>query len=87
MATTAAQDIKNRAVTLNGQTAAVNLVGGQTLTGTLDYATVAVEWGGTDYPESLQITVDTIVHTVRLDHVSSVGSDFIVVDEDDDGEG
>ncbi|MGW5651986.1 hypothetical protein [Streptomyces humi] len=64
--------IRTHAVALNGQTAAVNLIGGQTLTGTLAYAT-ATYVGGTVYPDFLQITVSTKVHTVRLDHVSSIG--------------
>ncbi|MET8960957.1 hypothetical protein ABZX69_15955 [Streptomyces sp. NPDC004074] len=73
MSNTHEQEIKNRAVALNGQTAAVNLVGGQTLTGTLAYATVTASWGGIEYPEILTVTVSTKAHTVRLDHVSSIG--------------
>ncbi|MBW8796885.1 MAG: hypothetical protein JF597_25790 [Streptomyces sp.] len=64
--------IRTHAVTLNGQTAAVNLIGGQTLTGTLAYATTPYA-NGIVYPDFLQITVSTKVHTVRMDHVSSIG--------------
>ncbi|MFD8028973.1 hypothetical protein ACFV3F_09450 [Streptomyces sp. NPDC059717] len=67
--------IRSHAVALNGQTAAINLIGGTTLTGTLAYATTSSSWpaGGIVYPDFLQITVSTKVHTVRLDHVSSIG--------------
>ncbi|MGW3691097.1 hypothetical protein [Streptomyces sp. NPDC005125] len=72
MNNTAEQLIKNAAAALNGQTASVNLVGGQTLTGTLAYATVTSTWG-TTFLDALTVTVSTKVHTVRIDHVSSVG--------------
>ncbi|MGW1270723.1 hypothetical protein [Streptomyces sp. NPDC002491] len=67
------QTIRTHAVTLNGQTAAINLVGGQTLTGTLAYATTTASWGGIEYPDFLTVTVSTKAHTVRMDHVSSIG--------------
>ncbi|MEU3986247.1 hypothetical protein AB0F77_40375 [Streptomyces sp. NPDC026672] len=67
--------IRSHAVALNGQTAVVNLIGGQTLTGTLAYTTATPTFppGGIVYPDFLQITVSTKVHTVRLDHVSAIG--------------
>ncbi|OMI41561.1 hypothetical protein [Streptomyces sparsogenes] len=68
----AVQAIKNRALALNGQSAVVNLVGGQTLTGTLTYATIAGQWG-TTYPDALTVTVTSKAHVVRIDHVSSIG--------------
>ncbi|WP_329177128.1 hypothetical protein OG754_26755 [Streptomyces decoyicus] len=65
--------IKTHAVALNGQVVAVNLIGGQALTGTLTYATNTGLWGGTEFPDVLTVTVSTKAHTVRLDHVSSIG--------------
>ncbi|WP_394435758.1 hypothetical protein [Streptomyces sp. SGAir0957] len=67
------QAMKTRALALNGQSAVVNLVGGQSLTGTLAYATTTGLWGVTEYPDVLTVTVASKVHTVRVDHVSSVG--------------
>lgn len=67
------QAIKSRALALNGQTVAVNLTGGQTLTGTLTYATTVGLWGGTEFPSVLTVTVSTKAHTVRLDSVTSIG--------------
>ncbi|MCT9140349.1 hypothetical protein [Streptomyces violarus] len=68
-------EIRDRAAAMNGQTVAVSLVGGQTLTGTLAYASVAAVYpvGMTDWPTVLTVTVSTKAHTVRLDHVSSIG--------------
>jgi hypothetical protein len=68
-------DIRDRAVTLNGQAVTVNLVGGATLTGTLAYVSRDAGWpaGSQEWPKSLTVTVSTQVHTVRLDHVSSIG--------------
>ncbi|MEV6132716.1 hypothetical protein AB0M05_39045 [Streptomyces violaceusniger] len=71
--TDAVQAMKNRAVAMNGQSVAVNLSGGQTLTGTLTYATITGSWGGTVYPEVLTVTVASKAHVVRIDHVSSLG--------------
>ncbi|CCK32617.1 hypothetical protein BN159_8239 [Streptomyces davaonensis JCM 4913] len=67
--------IRDRAAAANGQTVAVNLVGGQTLTGTHAYASAAATYpaGGIDWPTVLTVTVSTKAHTVRLDHVSSIG--------------
>ncbi|MFJ9819699.1 hypothetical protein ACIRU3_31440 [Streptomyces sp. NPDC101151] len=67
--------IRSHAVALNGQTAAVNLIGGQTLTGTLAYTTTSPAFpaGSIVYPDYLQISVSTKVHTVRMDHISSIG--------------
>ncbi|MFY0513516.1 hypothetical protein ACOMD4_24475 [Streptomyces anulatus] len=65
--------IKNAALALNGQSASVNLIGGQTLTGTITYATTAEAYGAVAYPDAMTVTVSTKVHTVRLDHVSSIG--------------
>ncbi|MFI2258793.1 hypothetical protein [Streptomyces tubercidicus] len=67
------QVIKNRALELNGQSVVVNLSGGQTLTGTLAYATTTGLWGGTTFPDVLTVTVSTKAHTVRLDSVTSIG--------------
>ncbi|MFJ8808503.1 hypothetical protein [Streptomyces sp. NPDC102490] len=69
-------DIRARAAELNGQAVTVNLVGGATLTGTLDFEQrPAPGWpsGSTEWPKALTVTVDTKAHTVRLDHVSSIG--------------
>lgn len=66
------QAIKTQAVAMNGQTVVVNLIGGQSLTGTLAYAT-APKYYGTIYPDVLTVTVSTKAHTVRVDHVSSIG--------------
>jgi hypothetical protein len=70
-----ASAIRDQAASLNGQTVAVNLVGGQSLTGTLTYVTQATAYptGGTEWPKVLTVTVSTKVHKVRLDHVSSIG--------------
>ncbi|MGZ3097913.1 hypothetical protein [Streptomyces sp. H72] len=68
-------DIRAQAAELNGEEVAVNLVGGQTLTGTLTFAArpLAYPSGSTEWPKALTVTVDTKAHTVRLDHVSSIG--------------
>jgi hypothetical protein len=66
------QAIKSHAETLNGQTVSVQLVGGQQLSGTLAYATVASQWGAR-YPEVLTLTVATKVQKIRVDHVSAIG--------------
>ncbi|MFE5124152.1 hypothetical protein [Streptomyces sp. NPDC056669] len=71
--TDAVQAMKYRAIALNGQSVAVNLSGGQVLTGTLSYATVTGLWGSTTYPEALTVTVASKAHVVRIDHVSSIG--------------
>ncbi|MFJ9636202.1 hypothetical protein [Streptomyces sp. NPDC101178] len=67
------QHIKNAALALNGQSVSVNLIGGQTLTGTVAYATTAEAHGAVAYPNAMTVTVSTKVHTVRMDHVSSIG--------------
>ncbi|MFI9175733.1 hypothetical protein [Streptomyces lincolnensis] len=68
-------DVRDRAAVLNGQSVIVNLVGGSTLTGTLAYVPRPAGWpaGSQEWPKSLTVTVSTKVHTVRLDHVSSLG--------------
>ncbi|MGW5367826.1 hypothetical protein ACWER6_20760 [Streptomyces sp. NPDC004009] len=66
------QAIKDRALALNGTAVVVNLVGGQSLSGTLAYAT-AQSYFGTTYPDVATVTVTGKAHTVRLDHVSSIG--------------
>ncbi|WP_328336566.1 hypothetical protein [Streptomyces violaceus] len=66
------QAIKNQAVAMSGQNVVVNLVGGQSLTGTLSYATTEAHYS-VNYPDVLTVTVSTKAHTVRLDHVSSIG--------------
>lgn len=65
--------IRDRAVALNGQNVAVNLIGGQTLTGTLAYASATGTFGAVAWPKVLTVTVTSKAHTVRLDHVSSIG--------------
>ncbi|MFF1764793.1 hypothetical protein [Streptomyces sp. NPDC058249] len=68
--------IRDQAIALNGMTVSVNLVGGQTLSGTLAYVTESITgWpaGGNRWPNALTLTVSTKVHKVRLDHVSSLG--------------
>lgn len=73
---TAEYGIKTRAIALNGTTVSVNLLGGQTLTGTLAYATTTTDgWpaGMTSFPDVLTVNVSTKLHTVRVDHVSSIG--------------
>ncbi|MEV6537126.1 hypothetical protein AB0M86_47605 [Streptomyces sp. NPDC051639] len=66
------QEIKDRALALNGTAVVVSLVGGQTVTGTLTYATV-VKNGGTVYPNVLTVTATSKATTVRTDHVSAIG--------------
>jgi hypothetical protein len=68
-------DIRDRAAALNGQSVTVNLVGGATLTGTLAFAPRSAGWpdGSQEWPKSMTVTVSTKAHTVRLDHVSSIG--------------
>ncbi|MFF0837479.1 hypothetical protein ACFYWF_31590 [Streptomyces sp. NPDC003344] len=66
------QAIKDRALALNGTAVVVNLVGGQSLSGTLAYAT-AQAYYSTTYPDVLTVTVTGKAHTVRLDHVSAIG--------------
>jgi hypothetical protein len=68
--------IRDQAIALNGTAVSVNLVGGQTLAGTLTYVTEPLAgWpaGGNQWPNALTLTVSTKVHKVRLDHVSSLG--------------
>ncbi|WP_327698656.1 hypothetical protein [Streptomyces sp. NBC_00459] len=68
--------IRDQAIALNGQAVSVNLIGGQTLAGTLTYVTESLTgWpsGATQWPNALTVTVSTKVHKVRLDHVSSLG--------------
>ncbi|MEU5765040.1 hypothetical protein ABZ782_03840 [Streptomyces asoensis] len=68
--------IRDQAIALNGTTVSVNLIGGQTLSGTLAYVTESVAgWpaGGSQWPNALTLTVSTKVHKIRLDHVSSIG--------------
>jgi hypothetical protein len=67
--------IRDHAMTLNGQAVSVGLTGGQTIAGTLSYASVATTYpaGGTHWPTVLTVTVASKVHKVRLDHVSSIG--------------
>jgi hypothetical protein len=65
--------IQQQAVTMDGASVAVNLIGGQTLTGTLAYATRTGLWGGTEFPHILTVTVSGKAHTVRLDAVMSIG--------------
>ncbi|MER7964902.1 hypothetical protein [Streptomyces ardesiacus] len=64
--------MKRLASALDGQAVTMNLVGGQTLTGTLDYETTPGYYS-TNFPDVLTVTVETKAHTVRLDHVSSIG--------------
>ncbi|MCQ9134133.1 hypothetical protein [Streptomyces hilarionis] len=66
------QEIKNRAAALNGTAVVVSLIGGQTVTGTLAYATVA-RYGGTAYPNILTVTASGKDTTIRTDHVTAVG--------------
>ncbi|MFF5537875.1 hypothetical protein ACFY71_36355 [Streptomyces cinerochromogenes] len=66
------QAIKNQAVAMNGQTVVVNLSGGQSLTGTLAYTTTP-RYYSTDFPDVLTVTVASKAHTVRVDHISSIG--------------
>ncbi|MDX2994106.1 hypothetical protein PV382_15400 [Streptomyces scabiei] len=70
-----ASSIRDHAMTLTGQTVSVNLVGGQTLTGTLTYTSTPAAYpvGGIAWPTVLTVTVATKVHKVRIDHVSSLG--------------
>ncbi|MFF3330006.1 hypothetical protein ACFYWX_10675 [Streptomyces sp. NPDC002888] len=66
--------VKASARELDGQEVAVGLVGGQTLTGTLTYESTPGGYPVVDqWPNVLTVTVSTKVHTVRLDHVSSIG--------------
>ncbi|WP_405994585.1 hypothetical protein [Streptomyces sp. NBC_00986] len=68
--------IREQAIALNGTSVSVNLIGGQTLAGTLTYVTETLSgWpaGGNQWPNALTVTVSTKVHKVRLDHVSSLG--------------
>lgn len=68
-------DIRAQAQELNGEAVTVNLVGGQTLTGTLTFVArpLAHPSGSFEWPKALTITVETKAHIVRLDHVSSIG--------------
>ncbi|MGW0419472.1 hypothetical protein [Streptomyces sp. NPDC003015] len=66
------QAIKTQAAAMSGQTVVLNLIGGQTLTGTLTYVTTP-RYYSTDFPDVLTVTVSTKAHTVRVDHVSSIG--------------
>ncbi|MFI9562409.1 hypothetical protein [Streptomyces rishiriensis] len=65
------QEIKDRAIALNGTAVVVRLIGGQDVTGTLTYATVA-KYGGTAYPSVLTVTAASKATTVRIDHVSAI---------------
>jgi hypothetical protein len=67
------QAIKGRAVELNGTTVLVNLMGGTSLTGTLDYETTSGAFGVVLFPDVLTITVSTKVHTVPTAYVVSIG--------------
>ncbi|KAF0651732.1 MULTISPECIES: hypothetical protein [Streptomyces] len=67
------QGIKSQALSMDGENVALNLVGGQSLTGTLAYETVARLYS-VEYPDVLTITVAGKAHVVRLDHVSSIGA-------------
>lgn len=69
----ATQAIKNRAIELHGTAVVVNLVGGQSLTGTLAYAVDTHGGRYTTFPDVLTVTVSAKAHTVRLDHVSAIG--------------
>jgi hypothetical protein len=68
-------EIRAQAELLNGETVTVHLVGGQTLTGTLSFVErpLAHPSGSFEWPKALTVTVETKAHTVRLDHVSSIG--------------
>ena len=69
-----ASAIRDSAAALDGMAVVVNLVGGQTLSGTLSYAPTPTGYLGSPvYPPVLTVTVSTKAHTVRLDHVSSIG--------------
>ncbi|MGW4754274.1 hypothetical protein [Streptomyces chartreusis] len=65
------QAIKDRALALNGTAVVVSLVGGQTVTGTLAYATTAEHYS-TRYPDVLTVTASGKATTVRIDHISAV---------------
>lgn len=67
------QSIKNSALPLHGSVVVVNLVGGQSLTGTLAYALDTHGGRYTTFPDVLTVTVSAKVHTVRLDHISAIG--------------
>ncbi|MFB7258841.1 hypothetical protein [Streptomyces nojiriensis] len=73
MTSSSVQAIKTRAIELHGTTVVVNLIGGQSLTGTLAYALDTHGGRYTEYPDVLSVTISTKVHTVRLDHVSAIG--------------
>ncbi|EFK99538.1 predicted protein [Streptomyces sp. SPB78] len=62
-----------QAIALSGKTVAVQLIGGQSLTGTLAYAQRPTSWGGFEYPEVLTLTTSGKATTVRADHVSAIG--------------
>ncbi|WP_406108884.1 hypothetical protein OG698_39555 [Streptomyces sp. NBC_01003] len=66
------QAIKFQAVALNGTAVVVSLVGGQSVTGALAYATV-VKYGGTVFPDALTVTASGKATTVRTDHISAIG--------------
>lgn len=63
-----------QALAYDGQSGVViNLIGGQTLTGTVDCGTTSAAFG-VNSPVFLTVTDSgSKVHTVRLDHVSSIG--------------
>lgn len=67
------QVIKNRAIELNGTAVVVELIGGQTLTGTLSYALADGPQSTKYYPNALTVTVSTKAYTVRLDAVAAIG--------------
>ncbi|WP_217164250.1 hypothetical protein [Streptomyces sp. AC512_CC834] len=68
-------EIRAQAQELNGEEVTVNLVGGQTLTGTLTFVSrpLVNPPGSYEWPKALTVTVETKDHFVRLDHVSSIG--------------
>ncbi|MET8818233.1 hypothetical protein EF913_23115 [Streptomyces sp. WAC04189] len=68
-------EIRAQAEELNGETVTVHLVGGQTLTGTLTFVPRPLTFpaDATEWPKALTVNVETKTHTVRLDHVSSIG--------------
>ncbi len=67
------QSIKNQALAMDGEDVVIHMVGGQTITGTLSYETVAHPYR-TEHPDVLTITVTGKAHVVRLDHVSGIGA-------------
>ncbi|MFF3166490.1 MULTISPECIES: hypothetical protein [unclassified Streptomyces] len=64
--------IQARAVALNGTSVVLTLTGGQTVSGTLTYATRTGLWGGVEYPETCTVTTAGKATTVRMDHVAAI---------------